>query len=1645
MDALESLLSKFDLKEMVRTDKVVMARGNKGCGHMNARLIQDQVPLESQVAFFLQGGGDISGRLVEIGREHIKIEVKGNHAPVVIPIDRINYWQLLIDNHQNGQNDAPTPPSDAIVNSQTSKPLDDIPSDVSTTKEKRGTDQSENPKDNALSSTEIEIEKKLVEIETRFHAKCQSAKIELKEPDFAFPAEEVIGSQKKEANKIWNSLQNKYQNAKRINELSAKFGRIQPIITELKDLADRHRSSASIKRHLAYLNTLSGKQQVALKYYRETAILSQNATDWHNLAVVAQEAKNEELACYGLSQVFQKLPATKELDAWYVYINLLLKFDSHKGLSSICQTKHRKILQDENSLLLETSVYLLKMAGEEEAAREVLRKSIMTDEVSISYLQEILSTFDRQPTKGYQSVTEEISRLTDAQEVLQDEQPPRGHIYSYKSSRGYGFIRDPKGITYFFHVSAIIDPVLREKMTRFTSVEIPVDFQATQGPKGLMATQISRHRTINNWYELAESAADAGDYGIAISHIKRVLLINKNYLNAQKNYEKWRGYARMGVVPKGSNSFARAKRAQLLDKDLDKAEEFFRRAIVQNDNLESAVNDLAWLLSQRERFEDAVKVIEQNRSRIRNQQSLENLLTNIYKKAGMHDKAIELLQKQLGQTKTLEKQNLIRWQIASSYLNLEKFVEAEKLLKKILKYQPDRISAKRNLALCLSKQERYDEAEELLDQILAVSLDQQSAELLDAIEQAKQTGKRELLDEIEIEAERTDYSSELSKFAQFFLERCVFVGVEPNRIKEGKYTGSEANFRYDIRRLEESARSAGTRRPRERSDYCLSVASIYRDRDESDQTFFFRFLCRSFASRGDAAVSQRMHLDTVREWYYEALRAYDGIIDRNYDEQDAVNALSRFLFSYLGRDKIPTLPHRRDENAPILEQQVEFITNTVKTVISEHSQKDEVFDAIGYLLRSRYATNRISNCLYNNPVLRTAALEYLQNKGINIPNSTVSLDDFVFLWSELRNQDFYKALTISTGLRFLNNFDFTTSWLEDSIQQAENIRLNLFFQLDQQRVRELQGILETALELVNQVTFEERERLSIQLLNLCQARLGEIEKSPTKLSVEDIYPIIKVIQKKMEAYKEELYVTSIPQLTLELPVESYVPDMGRIEVQIVVKNERSRSPAESLELAIKGDQALFEVTDPHIKQDESLRGGEQSILKVPLRVTDKALASRTFSLPVYAQYRIRTGEQKKTQIANLSVRLYSADEFENIKNPYAPYAEGGIVGDPAMFFGRKELIQNIASAIRESRLQSKCVMVFGQKRSGKSSVLYHLKKSLQEDKELLILDLGNIGSIQDADSSVQLLYQILKRILTELEHAVEDRVDDGFSSLDISIPNDKEFYNHPAPLQCFEETFLRLKRLVSRQKDWRGVRAVILIDEFQYIYDRIVADKIPESFMQNWKALLQANYFSAVLVGQDVMPKFKERFPNEFGTTQDERVTYLTKPDATKLIEDPIRIGGKQGESRYREQAIERILDLTAGSPFYIQILCNRLVEYMNVKHAGLVTEADVEQVKNELIRGVNALGLDKFDNLINSADTSEDAISDEDALNILKAITDNSRTGPCHRDKIDCDTSLPVDTILDDLVKRDVVERDQGRYYRIQVGLFKEWLITNG
>ncbi|MCL0070615.1 tetratricopeptide repeat protein [Dehalococcoidia bacterium] len=1578
---------------------------------MLARLIQQKVPIGAKVKFTLKNGREISAILIEIGRDHISLENRDGTATILTEL--IGAWEVLErEGEIPDQQKLDEKPSQKLI--EQARPLADL---------------------------ESEVLKKIVEIDARFQIQLENARIELKTPDFTFPSDEIRGQQKTNAATIWDRIENRYEYAQKINELSPKFGRIQPIANDLKLLVERFPTSPGLKRHLGYFYYLLGNTSEAIKLYEEAATHSQNAHEWFNLAVLALKTGKEGLACYALEQTFHQTPIIEEQDAWYVYVGLLRKFNNYPALSRLCDRAKREPAEDEITILLETGIYLLRVTDKEQLAADLVRQWIQGQPPK-SLALEAFNQLKGLPTESYQQVVSEFEKTKTEKFHLKLPQQPQGHIYIYRRDRNFGFLEDLEGNKYFFHRSAIIDETLLNRLANFMPGEqIPAVFEKAQGPKGLLAIQISLYRTIDEMFGLAVDYAESGEYSKAIAQIRQVLRLNPDYPNAKERYEKWREYARTSGVPMGSNPYARAKRVQLIEKDLERAGELLREAIAQGDNVESAIKDLAGLLTQLGRSQEAIEVLEKNRKRIQDQQSLDNILVTIYKKAEQYDRTIALLQKNLGRASNEQKRTQILWQIATCYLREEEYIKAEQTFGEVLRLRPDNMAAKRNVALCLSKQERYEEAEKLLNQILNLSPDGKAVQLLEAISQARTSGEPAYVDEIIIETTLSEFSGELSGFTQFFLSRCDFQGVAPDRIKqeEGqkRYVGSERGAQYDIERLEDIAKQLGTRRPRDRADYFLSAARISQDVSD-DPNKFYRYLCRSFASRGDTAVVENRPLDAAREWYCEALTIYDGVRTRRKDEQDAVNALVRFLFSLLGSAQIPITP------------KIPSIDETIEEVLNQHPQREKVFDAIAHLvLRSRYAANRILNRFYYKTSLQAMAVEFLRNQNVSVPLSITRIQDFIQLWNILGRNRLDEMRTILDEFHFLNKVKLTTAWLENAIERAKSIEHRLYLDLDKQRVGQLQRIFETCLDLCKQVVFEERERLCIQIDGRCQDLLREIEDNPTKLSIEEIHSVVQSIQDEGKEYLEELYETSAPQITLRLPIESYVPDDNQwIEVQIVAANSMGSSPAESLELIVQEDESFFTLNVGEIKSEESLRGGEQRILKVPMRVMPQALQEQTFSMPVYVQYRTRSKEIEQAPVNNFSIRLYAEEDFEEIPNPYAAYAEGGIVGEPEMFYGRDELIENIAGAIEASRAQSKCIITFGQKRAGKSSILYHLRRRLEREEDLMILDLGNIGSILDEHSTFPLLYHILWTILQKLRYAIEDRQDKGCSSLNLSFPSDSDFYTHPSPLVLFKQIFDEYKRQASKREDWQRVQVVMLIDEFSYIYGQIVAGHIPELFMKNWKALLQENYFSAVLAGQDVMPKFKERFPNEFGTTQDERVTYLKPEDAIKLIDEPIRLGGRRGESRYRERAIERILELTSGSPFYIQIFCNRLVEYMNRKHARLVTEADVEQVKNELIRGVNALSLDKFDNLINSGDTSEDAISDEDTLKVLKAIALNSHSGPCHRNNITCETDSPVDVILDDLVKRDVLKREREHYYQIRIGLFRdlfrEWLVAN-
>ncbi|KAJ1255466.1 hypothetical protein BS78_K214400 [Paspalum vaginatum] len=102
-------------------------------------------------------------------------------------------------------------------------------------------------------------------------------------------------------------------------------------------------------------------------------------------------------------------------------------------------------------------------------------------------------------------------------------------------------------------------------------------------------------------------------------------------------------------VPAGDSPYVRAKHLQLVEKQPDMAIVWFWKAINSGDRVDSALKDMAVVMKQQDRSEEAIEAIRSFRHLCSKQaqESLDNLLIDLYKKCGKIEEQIELLKQKL--------------------------------------------------------------------------------------------------------------------------------------------------------------------------------------------------------------------------------------------------------------------------------------------------------------------------------------------------------------------------------------------------------------------------------------------------------------------------------------------------------------------------------------------------------------------------------------------------------------------------------------------------------------------------------------------------------------------------------------------------------------------------------------------------------------------------------------------------------------------------------------------------------------------------------------------------------------------------------------------------------------------------------------
>ena len=483
----------------------------------------------------------------------------------------------------------------------------------------------------------------------------------------------------------------------------------------------------------------------------------------------------------------------------------------------------------------------------------------------------------------------------------------------------------------------------------------------------------------------------------------------------------------------------------------------------------------------------------------------------------------------------------------------------------------------------------------------------------------------------------------------------------------------------------------------------------------------------------------------------------------------------------------------------------------------------------------------------------------------------------------------------------------------------------------------------------------------------------------------------------------------------------YVGDDQTFLLTLSVELPAGDAPVESVQLLLKHAPGVRAYGQTGFLQ--TLRPGETRELVQRLKVSDLALGMGEVTMSLGLRFRGTNGQIAESPARAMVAVLEPARGFVSVVNPYSRYSGGTPVEEQKMFFGRRELLDRIYSELTTGPL-GQCFVLYGQKRSGKSSVLRQLAKRLGPPNLAVHLSLGTIDTAKAERSFVQACIDSL------YERLVHDF--DMTDVLEHNWPRDSQV--DASPIESFRRSVFASSHLIQARKGWRNVRPIFLIDEFTYVYEYIREGLLTPAFMRQWKSLLESRTFDAVLIGQDTMPRFKEAYPNEFGVTHDERISYLSAEEARALAEEPIMISGG---SRYKGASLDRLIGLTAGSPFYLQIFCDRLVQYLNRNRLAFITESVIGDVLTQLTTGPSALPLDKFDPLITAAGESVALVPKEEYLALLtrvalKPVITSREVG--QEDAL----------LVRDLFAREVLEQDANGRLRIRVGLFAEWLRAN-
>lgn len=338
---------------------------------------------------------------------------------------------------------------------------------------------------------------------------------------------------------------------------------------------------------------------------------------------------------------------------------------------------------------------------------------------------------------------------------------------------------------------------------------------------------------------------------------------------------------------------------------------------------------------------------------------------------------------------------------------------------------------------------------------------------------------------------------------------------------------------------------------------------------------------------------------------------------------------------------------------------------------------------------------------------------------------------------------------------------------------------------------------------------------------------------------------------------------------------------------------------------------------------EKLGPGEEA--QVELRVRPRlANGVDQFRARFIIQYADPRGPDQIENFADVVYLLTLSGEFKYIPNPY-------VVGTPLqtrspLFVGREDLVKfiqdNLAAAHRNN------LVLIGQRRSGKTSLLKQLPARLGDDFLPIYLDGQTLG----LDPG---LANFFLTLATEISFAMDDR------GLVIDPPALEDFID--SPVAAFEYKFLPKVREIIGQR-----HLLILFDEFEELESAVHRGNLDPSIFGFLRHLIQhTDKFSVIFCGTHRMEELASDYWHVlFNISLYKHIGFLSEGEALHLAKEPVAAY----DMRYDDLALDKMWRVTSGHPYFLQLLCHSLVNRHNKMQRNYMTIADVNDALDEIL-----------------------------------------------------------------------------------------------